>query len=279
MSRLLEWKQKNASFICDAEWSEHQDQFDILVLKLKELADSMCDAKEESRATRRRNVWNGDARDSGNPLLKELEWHQDVQGRFSGLQYDLIKTRIECPTPKDNMYASSAQSRAAALTARLSIANPDTHNNNNGGLFDGELPAPAIRQGQPVAFIYDGKHSAVDLLTHDAQNCEYLVDSCDGTWHRCRPVMPGGQKAQLAQAAVRMRKAVEEVDANIQTFAENASHSTARHNFVEVGPHPDELLHTLSVKSQKSITRVASFLKDRHGHRNPTDKGMHQHHE
>ena len=217
-------------------------------MQVEELANAICDAKATALAIRRRNVWEGDNRDIGNPILKELEWV--TKGLQRGLQKETIKVRVECPTYP-------------------------------GVLFDGQLQAPALRLDQPVAFIYDGRHSSVDLLTHDAQNCEFLVDANDGTWHRCRPIMPchaGGQMRQLHQAAKRMSKAVDEVQDNIHTFAESASHSAHRHNFIEAGPHTDELLHAMARKSQKSITRVSSFLSDRHGHRNPTNNGMHEHH-
>ena len=150
--------------------------------------------------------------------------------------------------------------------------------------FDGQFQSPALRQGQPLAFIYDGRHSSIDLLTHDAQNCEYLLDASDGAWHRCRPVMPTGQTGPMQQAASRMWRAVQEVDASIHDFAGEASYSAARHNFIEAGPHPDDFCDDpdeaakCQLTRQKSIIRVASFLQDRHGDRLPTEKGMHHHH-
>ena len=137
------------------------------------------------------------------------------------------------------------------------------------------MDTPAPKQGTLVAFIYDGMHDGISHLAQDAQTCEYYAAS-DGTWHRCRPIVPSSNSSSddttsnsLQVSYEQMMKATDVVTSRLEAFC------LGIHGAVE---HHSPLSHkhkTTQFSRSASLARVSEFVNDRHGHQTPTHHGTH----
>lgn len=174
-----------------------------------------------------------------------------------------MKLRVTCPT---FCHHNRCQNSAAAIPKPA---------------VEVEMPAPAPHQGSIIAHIYDGRHSTVELLTEDAQNCEYFVPrehlaSSAGSWQRCRPLMPvGGHAEVMAASYAQILRATDAVSANLAAFELQcgnerflgSSHLTRDHS------HSD---NHLSESKGCPLHRISTYLSDRHGPSKPTRHGTHR---
>ena len=235
MQVLQDWKTVNP--ISQTVWDEQKDQLAMCADRIRFLSAKICDRKDEAVKHRKKIA-------KKHELIRHLE----------SQKHEYIKVAVDCPT---------------VCTDERCVFQKSSQAN-----FEVELDAPVLQEGAIIAHIYDGCHNSVDLLTHDAQGCEYLIDAYDGTWHRSRPVMPASETREMHSAAHKMLKATEMVDSHIGAFSGN---QTSCYHSTEMSQHRDreEHSHIVSGGRHKSVMHVSSFLQDRHGHRSPTSQGTH----
>lgn len=128
-------------------------------------------------------------------------------------------------------------------------------------------PVPVPHKGTALAYIYDGQHHGISLLTHDAQNCEFYM-SPSGVWSRCKPIMPddtGHAIESLAASYGQILQATNAVNSSLAAFAPRPMlEEHAATNAAAVVSRTKCTHLRRGLERSRSLAQVNNFLADRH---------------